>query len=232
MSARVRGDRTKKIIKTRYILIITFILSLIVCATAFSVSYAKWTGGTDTLAATLSTGKWNVRNLDNMTNDVAVGILKDKLTEDKVSVPGSNPQIGGVIGINDPAVTAAVWQNGSGTDGYTTSSLYMKAGTTFIICVFNRIVDPTNKDKSKGQDGFAVLKTEECNGFGYLDYHISGDDVTDNTRYVFTVKEDGWYTIDVHEGDQDRSWSWGWVYPDDYNKHDIVTITYSATQPA
>jgi len=46
------------LLKSKYIIVLLAALAVIATATAFSVSYAKWTGGDNAFNATVSVGEW------------------------------------------------------------------------------------------------------------------------------------------------------------------------------
>lgn len=53
-----------RILKLKYIFAVMIALILVASAAAFSVSYAKWTGGGDSLSAQVSTGVWETEQDD------------------------------------------------------------------------------------------------------------------------------------------------------------------------
>lgn len=200
----------------------------------FSVSYAKWTGGVNSVSANVSTGKWVIKNVTNIikgevgkqpaTNTVKE--LYDALPEDvrgDYELPvGEKPatQIGGVIA-SDGNVLAAAWVNkGTKPFGYTLPRLYLNAGDTFIVSAFNRIVDPNNTGLNERSDGFAVLEGDAFGNSGYLTF---GEGTLLEEKVVFHVQKSGYYSIDVHEN-MDTFW-----YGARKDNQYVVTINYSET---
>lgn len=62
-----------RLFKIKYIVIVMVALAVITSVTAFSVSYAKWAGGTDSITADMGTGIW-----DNDVPDAVMGITYTK----------------------------------------------------------------------------------------------------------------------------------------------------------
>lgn len=210
----------KKIVQFKYIFVCMAALILVTSFFAFSVSYAKWTGANDIVSATVQTGQWDVYTLSDFFEDVnkqpATGAI-NKLKESLSEADKNKSQVGGVIA-TDGTVRATAWENVRGErHGYTIENVYLAAGESFIICVFNRVVDPNNSFRGEKDQGYAILKG---NGLEKLSYS-QDKNRTDDDRVIFTVKESGYYSFEVYENTE-----WDFIAAGRKTNQDIVTITY------
>lgn len=69
-----------RLFKIKYIVIVMVALAVITSVTAFSVSYAKWTGGTDSIYADMGTGIWD--NNDTPVSKYEFGLCDASTGED------------------------------------------------------------------------------------------------------------------------------------------------------
>lgn len=124
-----------KLIKLRYLVLALLAVAVIVSATAFSVSYAKWTGGVNTLSLSASTGEWKIDFLSMSNGDLSALILKEcepKPNTDK------KESYGGIV-IDNGTVGGKVISHTSSQDSCTINNITLKAGDSFVVAVFGRI---------------------------------------------------------------------------------------------
>lgn len=184
-----------KLIKLRYLVLAMLAVAVIVSATAFSVSYAKWTGDNTQLTADLSTGEWGSL-LSKMDDDVIVKAVEDKAKE----IAGWLDNKYGGIMVNDKnGIHPAAWRNssiGSNKNGYTTEPLALKKGDTFVI-VFYSFVWNYGGVSNNGL-GKCTLTADYADK---SDCYIRLDkDLSENQKYkIFTVLKDCTVILDVRE---------------------------------
>lgn len=198
-----------KLIKLRYLVLAMLAVAVIVSATVFSVSYAKWTGGVNTLSLSASTGEWWLTTgLGALSDDEIDTQIRNEL---KPILWGQD--YGGVIIDGANGETKALkWRNSGGMDGCY-FEMKLTKGDTFVAEIFGRVWE-LNKliNSDKGMCLFA-------DSVGYAPSSTADIRLIANNKgeyKVFTVLKDCNITLDIREGDHTGEGS---------DKDDILTIT-------
>lgn len=184
-----------KLIKLRYIMLALLAVAVIVSATAFSVSYAKWAGGVNTFSISATTGEWGSL-LSKMGDDVIVSAVEEKAKE----IAGwLDNKYGGIMINDENGIHPAAWRNstlGSTKNGYTTEPLSLKKGDTFVVVFYSFVWNYGGvSNNGLGKCTLTADYADKSDCFIRLD-----SDLTDNKKYkVFTVLKDCTIILDVRE---------------------------------